>query len=1006
MWRRFLTAPIDDYLAGLEACLQTRRWWSLPLIAAGAIASWFVYVPIHELLHAFGCLATGGTVTRLEIDAIYGAAFLQRFFPWVAVGSEYAGQLTGFDTHGSDLVYLATDLAPFTLTVLIGVPLLRAVTQGAWPPWARHVALGAAMPVAYAPFISFTGDYYEMASLLVSRLAAWLTPGFDVQRWRSDDVFKLLGQLQGQSAAADYLGVTAALLIGGMLALGTYALGGWLAHRVVPAGDRPSPLSPIRQSTDARRSTHRHVGSSWLLIVWLACGLNACGDDGENGTMPASIGEPIRFQPAEDGVTRFGDVPWPSDLYRSVEGVRGDIPGLELVAAMPERLAAGLGEMDGFGRSTGALFFLDAEVDPRSLPRTWEQASDMRSAVLIVDVDPASPHAGTRYPAYAKFLPSLQCISVIPVPGIVVRPGRRAAAVVTTRVRTADGLPLVASDELRRIASLPAARRETAAEELYGSAIDALLAHRVVTRRDEIAGLAVFTTSSRVFEMPRLRSELYAEAEPELLLGASAQPYTAAIFGVATTPSLDDWLGDHPERDEQGRPWPGGDNPGGIAHDEIGAVVSGAFVAPSFLDRASRRFRPTLQVADASTKVPVTLVIPRRPPPAAGYPVVIHGHGLSNHRGSMLGVANELARAGFVMIGIDDVLHGSRQGIRDVMSNFGGAYRGPDGIPDGVGLPIQFFGGFVDFVVMRDNFRQTVLDHSSLVRLIRSSRLDLSPLAEAVGGFVPRLDAERIYWSGGSLGGIIGAMATATEPEIAAAALHVPGASFIQLITTTSAELAPLVGNLAGMVLGLQGSETLDEFHPAATLLGAVTEAGDPIAYASHVLREPLLPQRTPPDILLTYAVHDEVLPNLATVALIRALGIPLAAPFLFELPGIATAAAPLSGNLPGGRTGAAVQYYPANHGLGYARYDYRQFFPDLPRDGGERFPRLPQRFRFELPVREHLAQSITFFESVATAPLGRIEVTVPPLADFDADGVTDDEERAQGTNPYDPMSR
>lgn len=239
MMIRFLTAPIDDYLAGLETCLHGRSWWTVPLIAAGCIVCWFIYVPIHELLHAFGCLAAGGSVTRLEIDAIYGAAFLQRFFPWIAVGSEYAGQLTGFDTHGSDLIYLATDLAPFTLTVLIGVPLLRAVPRVSWPAWARNLTLGAALPVAYAPFISFTGDYYEMGSILVSRAAAWLRPGFDVQRWRSDDVFKLLGQLQEQApAAGDYAGVALALLVGAGLGLATYALGTLTGNWLLPAAEQ------------------------------------------------------------------------------------------------------------------------------------------------------------------------------------------------------------------------------------------------------------------------------------------------------------------------------------------------------------------------------------------------------------------------------------------------------------------------------------------------------------------------------------------------------------------------------------------------------------------------------------------------------------------------------------------------------------------------------------------------------------------------------------------------
>ena len=51
------------------------------------------------------------------------------------------------------------------------------------------------------------------------------------------------------------------------------------------------------------------------------------------------------------------------------------------------------------------------------------------------------------------------------------------------------------------------------------------------------------------------------------------------------------------------------------------------------------------------------------------------------------------------------------------------------------------------------------------------------------------------------------------------------------------------------------------------------------------------------------------------------------------------------------------------------------------------------------------MAQLVTFFDAVAHGGPGRIEVTVPARADYDADGVLDDDERARGTDPYDPAS-
>jgi uncharacterized protein (DUF2062 family) len=224
---RLLELPVDDYLAAVDACFSSLRVGNAIAALVGLVGCWWIYVPIHELLHVAGCLLGGGEVTRLEMSPLYGAALLGRVFPFIAVGSDYAGQLTGFDTKGSDLTYLLTDFLPFTLTILIGVPLLRSAARERERPLAAWLKLGAAIPIAYAPFISLTGDYYEMGSILVSRAVALAVPGFAPERWRSDDLVKLAGELleANDASALDVGGVGAAFLVGALLALATYALG-------------------------------------------------------------------------------------------------------------------------------------------------------------------------------------------------------------------------------------------------------------------------------------------------------------------------------------------------------------------------------------------------------------------------------------------------------------------------------------------------------------------------------------------------------------------------------------------------------------------------------------------------------------------------------------------------------------------------------------------------------------------------------------------------------------
>lgn len=231
----WIRRPLDDTRAALEALAAlphpTR---ALCWMAAGLVATWFVYVPVHELLHVAGCLATGGRVSELQLDPIYGAALLARLLPFVVPGGEYAGRLSGFDTGGSDLVYLATDFAPYLLSIGVGVPLLRRCARRAHP-----ALLGAAVVLALAPFYNAAGDYYEMGSILVTRAAALGSGAPLCASLRSDDLFGLLGQLAadptalglsrpGEIGAAALL-VAVAILVSLLLALLTYAAGRLLA---------------------------------------------------------------------------------------------------------------------------------------------------------------------------------------------------------------------------------------------------------------------------------------------------------------------------------------------------------------------------------------------------------------------------------------------------------------------------------------------------------------------------------------------------------------------------------------------------------------------------------------------------------------------------------------------------------------------------------------------------------------------------------------------------------
>lgn len=241
---RAATLPVRDVMRGLARALT--RPLDLVWILGGTAAAWWVYVPLHELLHALACRAAGGRVWRLEIAAAYGGRLLAHWLPWVSAGGDYAGRLAGFDTGGSDAVYLATALGPFVLTLLPGVWALRRAARAA-----RPFLVGLALPCALAPFLSLTGDAYEIGSILVTRLAPWRAAS---PLLRGDDVLRVAAGLAGGRASL-WMGLAAASLVGVLWAFAIYGLGGVVATALgesAPSGEEPSPTprsATVRSST-------------------------------------------------------------------------------------------------------------------------------------------------------------------------------------------------------------------------------------------------------------------------------------------------------------------------------------------------------------------------------------------------------------------------------------------------------------------------------------------------------------------------------------------------------------------------------------------------------------------------------------------------------------------------------------------------------------------------------------------------------------------------------------
>lgn len=735
--------------------------------------------------------------------------------------------------------------------------------------------------------------------------------------------------------------------------------------------------------------------ASLALLAPLAA-LAACsGDGGATITMTASSVAPA-----------YGETPFPTDAMRDGERL-GVIAGLGALAGKhADLIGAHVAALDGFGLRPLVEFFVDAPLDPASVPA---RTADRADAAGLVDVDPASPERGRVVAVDWRYDPARGVLAGSPASGEVLREGTRYAAFATTRLRAADG------EAVRRAGALSSdlarhARWRTTAEAL--AELDGGEGRPAGDRVDgKIAGLAVFTTQRASAPLVAAREAFASAPAPTLAFADAALVFRTkarldAVFGMATRAT------DGPRAGLER--W-GNDNPTGAAHDHVGVLATGTMTTLRFRRDDTGTDLPDDETFDltggapriiAVEPIPVTFVLPAAPAPAAGYPVVIYGHGLGASRDNLLTFAEPLTSQGYAVVGIDMAGHGSRHTDVDAGSNLAGrpAFTGDRQLRDGFGdvtgaaTQLDFFEGFLNVAAVRDTIRQSALDLSRLVQLFRQPGLDLSALGAGV-----TLDARRIAYLAESFGTVVGTAFAAIEPDVDLFVLNVPGGGILDLILPSSAEIGAAAVPFVTAIY--KPSSPIGRWSPVISLMQAVIDGADPLTYAPHILRDrftiggrPLGPR----SVVALEVLGDQVLSNLGTDALAQALRLDVLAPHLEAPAGLRSIPSPAAGNLDG-QTAVLVQYAPATHGGNWqSERGGLRFPPDVPREGADPFPMLPAPITIPNPIYETHAQVAEILASHRAGEPPRVRSTKPPVTDFDADGTPDLSDPA----PYDPAVR
>ena len=590
-----------------------------------------------------------------------------------------------------------------------------------------------------------------------------------------------------------------------------------------------------------RRAAGMLIAASMLLL--------ACGEvDETGGAQPSppdasadvgaeSIDPPPALEPI--GGTRlvmdfasaaFYDAPFPSEHRRRPDGGvdlsgfpnPGDVDfvnrGLTLITA----------EADGFG-STSAITFRATGALSGALPSALESVGEA-SPIRLIDVTAGAPQRLDGAPFTVDFrndsgpFGAEDLLTLLPVQGMPLLAGHTYAAVVRRSLNNADGVPLGRSTALTAL--LNGERPSGLAEPAYEAYRDALVAlEEAGIPRNDVAGLAVFTTGDPTAGMREYAAAIRAEPLPTVALPIEAREVFDDYCVYESTLQMPVYQAGEPPFSAEG---------GGWARGPDGA--------------------PQVQALETARLV---LTIPRSPAPAAGYPVAVFirtggggdrplvDRGVRTAPGEPStdaggGPARMFAAAGFVGVSVD----GPHGGLRNVT---GGDEQ------------------FLMFNVtnphaLRDNVRQSALELIRLVDVLEA----LTPDASACPGAAAEaeLDTSILALMGHSMGATIAPLVMAVEPRYRALILSGAGGSWIANIVhkKSPVDVKPLAEAIVGY--GPQGLE-LHEHDPVLSVLQWAGEAADPPVYGRSLITAP--GADAPRHVLMLQGIVDTyILPPIA----------------------------------------------------------------------------------------------------------------------------------------------
>lgn len=629
-------------------------------------------------------------------------------------------------------------------------------------------------------------------------------------------------------------------------------------------------------------------GLPLLLLLGTASCLAPVGDSRDSSSNEPAV-KLAGVEPSFDFADPAG-APFPSDLFTTLDATQ--LTGLRVNLPKPDCSVRPsdcqdidvLNTLDGFNLQPRLSIPFTGDIDIASVTSETVFLLELGPDPRLIGINQAvwDPDATTLHVESDEFLEQ----------------HTRYLLVVTDGVRDSGGDP-IGTAPFRRALSF--GQTGDVAEMAYrASLLDAQeVLDAVGVPPGRVAAASIFTTQSATAVMEKIRDQVKATtpAPADFLIGSSGERTVFPLADV-TSISFKRQVGTAPTFQtssvalSQLQVVPG----------TVGTIAYGKFASPNY--QVPGEFIPPVGTRTGTPAVQgmkdiyFELLVPSASKPPNGWPVVINLTGFMGNVNAVTRIASKLAQHGLATIGINVMGHGGGPLGTFIVRRTNGSVvtlpAGGRGIDQDGNGAIDTYEGLLaaspqKILLSRDGHRQTIIDTMELVRVIEVG-MDID------GDGAPDLDPSRIYYMGGSQGGMLGAQLLALEPSVQTGVLNVLGGAIVDLVRLGI--FRSIIGNHLGSRtpsllnggpdplgttppyrenLPLRNQPTVVNDIPGAMAIQEQVErvewamqSGGPVAYAPHLRTQPLegLSQKA---VLVQFAKTDKTAPNPTTTAFLRA---------------------------------------------------------------------------------------------------------------------------------------